>query len=82
MCNIVCNSGARFDSCSIPAAAAEEADGVIGGIGSKKGRAVLDQKITEEVVGSFTGPSGRSFPVNVIVDDASTQGAGIPRRKN
>ena len=65
-----------------PTKSTEEADGVIGGVGSKKGRAVLDQEITEEVVGSFPGPAGGVVPVDVVVNDGGTQSRGISGRKN
>ena len=62
-----------------PAAAAEEADGVIGGVCPEAGSAILDQKITEEVVGSFPGPAGGVVPVDVVVDHCGTQSRGVSR---
>ena len=62
-----------------PAAAAEEADGVIGGGRPEEGCAVLDQKITEKVVGVFSGPAGGVVPVDVVVDHCGTQSRGVSR---
>ena len=59
------------------AAAAEEADGVIGGVCPEEGCAVLDQEITEEVVGSFPGPAGGVVSVDVVMDHCGTQSRGI-----